>query len=120
MHPSRQIAATGQMASSGKAKCIDIYVWDIETKEILARFNDFHRRAVYLLQFSTSGQYLASIGQDDDNSIAVYDWKTKRLISTSTVDKAKVNSLAWQSDESLVTCGCKHVKFWDIKGRNIS
>lgn len=120
IHPSRQIAATGQMASTGKATCIDIYVWDIESKEILGRFNDFHRRAVYILQFSPSGQLLASIGQDNDNSVAIYDWKTKRLVATSPVDKAKVNSVCWQGDESFVTCGSKHIKFWDIKGRNIS
>ena len=32
MHPTRKICATGQMAQAGKAKQIDIFVWDVETK----------------------------------------------------------------------------------------
>lgn len=39
LHPNRNIVATGQMAQAGKAKCIDIYVWDVDTKEVLAHFN---------------------------------------------------------------------------------
>jgi WD40 repeat protein len=33
VHPSRDIVATGQMAAKGKAKLIDIYVWNVTTKE---------------------------------------------------------------------------------------
>lgn len=74
MHPSRKIAATGQMAQAGKAKCIDIFVWDLETKQVLANFNDFHLRAIVFLKFSPDGTLLLSIGQDDDNSLAIHDW----------------------------------------------
>ena len=119
MHPSRTVAATGQMASPGKAKAIDIYVWDVETKEIMGRFNDFHRRAIVVLSFSKSGQFLGSIGQDDDNSLAIYEWKTKRLVVTSNVDKAKVNGFAWKNDNEFATVGMKHIKFWTLTGRNL-
>ncbi|EGR30797.1 hypothetical protein IMG5_123400 [Ichthyophthirius multifiliis] len=118
LHPQRTIAATGQMAAKGKAKCIDIFVWDVETNEIKANFNDFHRRAVVLLKFSPNGQLLLSVGQDDDNSLAIYDWQAKRLVTTSQVDKAKVTSAAWKNETEFVTTGFKHVKFWTLSGRN--
>lgn len=35
----------------------------------------FHKRAVTTLSFSPDGRHLASIGCDDNHSIAVYDWK---------------------------------------------
>jgi microtubule-associated protein-like 6 len=46
INKDRNIAATGQMAKSGKAKVIDIYIWDIETKEVLANLKGFHLRAI--------------------------------------------------------------------------
>ena len=46
IHPNSVIAATGQMAQAGKAKMIEIYVWNTETKEVLACLKGFHRRAI--------------------------------------------------------------------------
>jgi microtubule-associated protein-like 6 len=39
VHPKRQIAATGQMAAKGQAKCIDLLVWDIDEQKVVAHFN---------------------------------------------------------------------------------
>ncbi|CAD8200325.1 unnamed protein product [Paramecium octaurelia] len=119
LHPNRNIAATGQMAQAGKAKCIDIFVWDIDSKEVLANFNQFHLRAIVLLKFSPDGSLLLTVGQDDDNSLAIYDWQGKRQICTSNIDKAKVNGAAWKDNEEFVTVGNKHIKFWKISGRNV-
>jgi len=46
IHPSLKIVATGQMAKAGKAKLIDIYVWEIESKKVLANLKGFHLRAI--------------------------------------------------------------------------
>ena len=43
-----------------------------------------------LLAFSKSGKYLASIGGDDDHTLAIWDWKKGRLIANCKVDKASV------------------------------
>jgi microtubule-associated protein-like 6 len=106
------------MAQAGKAKCIDIFVWDIEKKEQVAHFNDFHLRAIVLLRFSPDGTLLLSVGQDDDNSLAIHDWQANRLIATSNIDKAKVNGAAWASNDEFCTVGNKHIKFWKLNGRN--
>jgi microtubule-associated protein-like 6 len=64
VHPSRDIVATGQMAAKGKAKLIDIYVWNVTTKEVLAHLNNFHRGAIRKLEFSPAGDKLLTIGED--------------------------------------------------------
>lgn len=122
LHPKRKIVATGQMAAKGKAKTIDLYVWDSETKKEFCNLNHFHLRAVVALAFSADGSKLLSVGQDDDNSLAIHDWSSKTLLCTSNVDKAKVTGVAWSpvSPNEFVTVGAKVIKFWVLNGRNVS
>jgi len=107
------------MAAKGKAKLIEIYVWDIKTKEVISCLKGFHLRAVCQVAFSPDGKYLLSIGRDNDNSLAIYDWKKSRLVCTSKVDKSKVTCITWTSRNNFVTVGIKHIKFWTLNGRNI-
>ena len=60
-----------------------------------------------------------TVGQDDDNSIAIYDWIGSRIVSTTKVDKSRVNAVAWRNQTEFVSCGNKHVKFWTLDGRNL-
>ena len=117
--PNGKFAATGQMARRGKAKRIDMFVWDVETKEMLSRMNNFHLRAVILVAFSPDGTKLLSIGRDDDNSLAIYDWAQNMLLVTVKVDKNKVTGLACKSETEFMTCGLKHVKFYTLTGKNV-
>jgi WD40 repeat protein/Ca2+-binding EF-hand superfamily protein len=120
IHPNGKIVATGQMAEAGKAKLIDIFVWDVDTKQVLANLVGFHLRAIRLLAFSPDGKHLLSGGQDDDNSVAIYDWANSKLIATSPVDKSRVLDGLFLNDTEFVTCGLKHIKFWSFTGRNLT
>lgn len=120
IHPSKQIIATGQMAQKGKAKLIDIFVWEIETNKILANLKGFLLRAVRNLSFSPSGKYLLCGGQDDDNSIAVYDWEINKILCTSPVDKARIMDCGFSSETEFTVVGLKCVKFFTMQGRNVN
>lgn len=97
------------MAMKGK-KTIDMHVWDIDKMESMCLLNDFHRRGITNIKFSVDGTLLLSIGQDDDNSLAIYEWQQKRLVVTSPVDKAKVTSCCWkEGNKEFITTGMKHV-----------
>ena len=78
------------MTAKGRKRLADIYVWDINTMDVLAHLAGFHIRAVCQVDFSPDGNQLLSIGQDDDNSLAIYDWKAQKLITSAKVDKDKV------------------------------
>jgi microtubule-associated protein-like 6 len=122
LHPNRKIAASGQMAMKGKAKMIDIFVWDVETKEVLANLKGFHIRAIKLVRFSPSGKYLLTYGLDDDHSLAVYDWAQERLVCSSKVDKKNVldSCFALKDDRKFLSIGSRHCKVWNFKGCNVN
>lgn len=81
-----------------KSKIVDVHVWDAETKERKAKLAGFHQRAVVVVEFSPSGKKLLTIGQDDKNSLAIYDWEIGRLAWSSPVCGAKVTGGAWKND----------------------
>ena len=80
----------------------------------------FHKNAVVALCFSPCGKYLASVGQDLDHSVAIYDWKAEELLVTYAGDKgSKICGIHWNADcGTLVTTGVKHIKFvekaWEV------
>jgi len=69
-----------------EGKLVEIYIWRASTMELVKKICDFHRRAVRHLQFSPSGKYLLSVGQDNQNSAAVYEVSTWKRIATTGVD----------------------------------
>ncbi len=52
------IAATGELV--GDNEFPEIYVWNIDTKDILARLKGFHTKAVRYVNMITFNQYLYS------------------------------------------------------------
>jgi len=64
------------------------------------------------------GKKLASIGLDNDHSMAIWDWRKGHKLATSKTYQDKVFSVCFDSEnsEKLVTCGVKHIKFWNHVG----
>jgi microtubule-associated protein-like 6 len=118
IHPQRKIVATGQMAHIGKSKAIEIFVWDCTTLETIACLKGFHIRAIRQLDFSPDGTMLLSIGEDDDHSVAVYDWAAGRLICTAKVDRDVVLGAVFTERTEMVIFGAKFIKFFSINGQN--
>lgn len=98
IHPSKDIIATGQMAAKGKAKFIDMFIWSTTSLEPLAKINGFHRRAIRILQFSPNGDKLLSVGDDDQHSVAIYDWSSKRMLCNAKVDPDRMLAGAWKNE----------------------
>ncbi|MGL4948214.1 MAG: hypothetical protein ACRC42_02390, partial [Mycoplasma sp.] len=138
IHPNGKTVATGQMAAKGKAKLIDLYVWNIdnlpEETNVLAddrsklpngvtNLKGSLLRAIRILQFSPDGNKLLANGQDDYNSIAVYDTSNLKKINwigIVKVDGARVLDAIWKSTTEFVSVGPKHIKFYKVSGRNIN
>ena len=111
MHPDGDIIATAQ-AGRDPVIC----VWSSKTCDILAELRGFHQRAVVSLSFDATGKFLASVGLDDEHSIAVYDWENKKVLANSKGDSRRIFNCEYNPhDGRIVTVGEKHIKFWTVE-----
>jgi hypothetical protein len=62
---------------------------------------------------------LASVGQDDDHTVGVYDWQNKKLKASVAGDKNKSLAVAFSPDGTTVCqVGVSHIKFHTFQGAN--
>ncbi len=143
MHPDGKKCATGEIASRAVKNPL-IVIWN--TQELqgdaspeYVSIASKHRRGVKLLTFNDSGELLASVGGDDDNTLIVYDWGKKMPVLETPTQKSNVYCSCFMSSPAdntesnnkkskkpkakitdvVVTAGEKHVKFWWAVGRNV-
>lgn len=119
-----------------------IHLWDALSCAPVSKFPTFHERAITSLSFSPCRTYLASVGQDENHSVAVWhnassnpsDWRlaahaknTSRKVlfvlfcrawpapsaSASALNPPKASDL---TDYDVVTGGINHVTFWKLDG----
>lgn len=117
-------------ASAEKCNRPCIHLWDSNTCASLCILPNIHRRGIVSMQFSPDRKLLASVGQDQDHSIALWmsptgSWGDGRLLAWS---KGDVNPVLFCSfyncDVSaadggylLGTGGRFHQKFWRLNGK---
>ena len=82
----------------------------------------FHTKGIQGLAFSSDGDFLVSIGNHKENTIAVWDWAQGKLI-TSTYSVNILNDVKCKNDNRLFgdyllefcTVGNDVVTFWSVK-----
>lgn len=70
--------------------------------------------------FSPSGSYLLSIGEDQDNSIAIYDWKSSALVCATKTGPRRIVDIDWKNESEFVTIDQSDVVFYKLEGKNLS
>ena len=73
------------------------------------------------MQFSADVKKLVGNGQDEKNSITL--WNTNNLNSITLINIAKVDTagildIIWINNEQFVTVGSKYIKYFKVNGRN--
>ncbi|CAK8677759.1 unnamed protein product [Clavelina lepadiformis] len=113
LHPLKDIVATGQIGRDAA-----IHVWDADTLTTISVLKGFHQRGVTAVDFSDDGKKLASIGLDNDHSMAIWDWKRGQKLATTKTHQDKVFVVRFNSSDpdKLVTVGVRHIKFWQHVG----
>jgi echinoderm microtubule-associated protein-like 6 len=108
--------ATGEIGRNPK-----IIVWKSNTMEIISTIQDCHKRGICRVAFSPSGSILASIGIDDQNSLALHDWQSGDQLRRMRTGGDKVFGLAFHPDDDnvLVSCGHNHITFWTQTNRGL-
>jgi len=113
LHPDCVTAATGQCGRKAL-----LCVWDTLTMQTLAVIRGFHDNGICSVAFSGGGDLLCSVGLDIDHSIAIWRWEKGEKVASATGHTQRIFSVAFNpTDDSLVSVGVQHVKFWKIHGR---
>lgn len=95
---SIEIAASGQMG-----KYPAIHIWRIDSLQVLMSLRGFHRRGIAELCFNTAGNLLASVGLDDQNTLAIYDWQSGVLLArASTNGTGRIFGVCFQHEPQIV------------------
>lgn len=117
LHPTKNCVATGQVGKNPP-----IHIWDAASLKTLSVLEGFHTRGVCSIHFSPDGRKLASVGLDNDHSLAIWDWRRGELLASAKGHQDKVFSIKYDlsSNEKLVTVGIKHIKFWHHVGGGLT
>lgn len=113
-----RIIATGQVTHMGYLA--PVLVWDLEAKAIVCSLQ-LHKVSVAALAFSPSGEFLASVGGEDDNNLVVWhvDLENSRGVAICGSPAAHDIALAvaWSktSDETIVTAGRENLRVWSFE-----
>ncbi|PRP88610.1 echinoderm microtubule-associated protein-like 6 [Planoprotostelium fungivorum] len=115
LHPNGRLVATGQIGKEPS-----IIIWDAITMETVSICRGLHQRGICSLGFSNDGKYLVSVGLDDDHTIALWDWRTGRSITSQPTSKDRIFDIEPSPYSNLiVTAGVKHIKFWEYSGNTL-
>jgi hypothetical protein len=71
------------------------------------------------LRFSPNGRKLLTIGGDDFNTVALYDWVNHIILTSQRVDPTGVFDVAWKNNHEFTTVGSKHIITFNQIGTNL-
>ena len=138
IHPNKSTIATGELDPKGKPISINLYIWNINnlpektnvlyenkiiSPEEVTNLKGILLRSICILQFSPDGNKLVGCGQDEYNSIALWDTSDLNkiiLINIIKVDYSRILDITWVNNEEFVAVGSKFIKYFKIKDRNIT
>ena len=103
--------ATGEIGRKPK-----IIIWKSSTMKVVRVIKGAHSRGVVRLAFSDDNKTLASVGRDNENSLALHNWRTGDQLASMRTGGDKVYGLVFSSKKGagyLVTCGHRHMTFWE-------
>jgi WD40 repeat protein len=127
---SLEIDSLGRIAASGEYfepdSLVDVHLWDARTAQPIKRFENIHRHGVSNLAFSSSGEYLVSLGMDPMHSIVVFHSPSRRWVDGYSMASCSVSprKLYWilfaDEEEFPITIGgAGTMLFFRVTGRTL-
>lgn len=75
-------------------------------------------RAVRSAAFSPDGRFVATVSNDDDHTLSIWDWRAERMLTSQSADKNAILQVRWNHVQAapnvyeIVTVGTKHAFSW--------
>jgi WD40 repeat protein len=115
--PDYKYAATGQRDPKGPDKPY-ICIWEIDTVKEVGRLLNAHDKGINAISFDKDGKFLVSVGADSSHTVHLWDWEKGEKVATAQAGKEEILLAKFSPfvEGHFVTCGMKHLKFWNIQG----
>ncbi|KAI9228435.1 MAG: quinon protein alcohol dehydrogenase-like superfamily [Piptocephalis tieghemiana] len=127
LNSTGNLLATGDSVTqaNGEDPTVHLYVWKSfgDEHQLVGEVNGGKAlKSAVSLAFSppteedVEGKYLAVIGDDLDHTLAIYDWKSGKVIASTSAHSDRVLYVLFHPTDptSLVTVGVRHIKFWTL------
>lgn len=121
---SLDVDRTGNIAATGEIhKNPELHIWDARTAQQIFTIKDIHRRGISALNFSASGEFLVSMGQDQMHSIVILRspskrWNDGHVVSCTSVSPRKMFWVMYVegNEYPVVAGGTGTVMFFRVTG----
>uniref|UniRef100_K3WWS9 EF-hand domain-containing protein n=1 Tax=Globisporangium ultimum (strain ATCC 200006 / CBS 805.95 / DAOM BR144) TaxID=431595 RepID=K3WWS9_GLOUD len=118
VHPKGDLVATGECCTKKNPRVV---FWDANSGSTITEVKTCHERGIRLLGFSPNGESFVSIGMEDDHLMSVYSLGSSdvgitnvKLLTSVKTSKQPVWNVCFNDDHEIVTCGDKHILFWQF------
>ncbi|KAG9392381.1 WD domain G-beta repeat [Carpediemonas membranifera] len=113
LSPSGRYLATGTETEMGFTA--EVIVWDFADRKELMRFT-IHKTRVQGLAFSADEELLASIGDEDDNQMVVYDLADQKALAGHALVGNRTTCISFYNNDNckIVTAGVERIGVWTL------
>ncbi|CAM9115751.1 unnamed protein product [Ectocarpus fasciculatus] len=111
VHPTGTLVAVGD-----KGSMPNIYVYEYPSFKIAKVLRKGTERGYCAMDFTTTGEKLASVGQAPDFMLTVWDWVNEKVILHCKAFGQDVAKVSFSPDDEgrLTTSGTGHIRFWRV------
>eukprot|EP01083_Nonionella_stella_P227980 808354_1 len=118
-----KLLATGQKTHAGFPA--SVWIWDLQLRKVLHKL-DLYKGKIQSISFSPTNKYLATLGDESNNNLVIWNVETGDAIcgspaATAANDTAVCCSFSNTNDNILVTAGKYNFRVWkfDKESRKI-
>jgi WD40 repeat protein len=112
IHPSKNYLAFGEKYIENP----NIYVLKYPSMEIFKLLQNGSQKSYYSLVFNADGTKLASVGNEPDYYLSIWDWNEEKIVLKYKAFSQDVYNVLFHPtfEGRLTTSGMGHIKFWTI------
>lgn len=114
---NKKTAATGDAGKPLEQNTV--YIWNIESKEVLGQLTTKGTSGILRLKFSAEGLKLLTISNDQHHSIDLFDAVNMIHLTSVKNDTRFIVDVFFKNDIEFVTMTRATLRFWDIQGSNL-
>jgi WD40 repeat protein len=111
VHPSKKYFAVAE-----KGEYPNIYIYEFPSLKLYRICRKGTETMYAHVEFSTSGNMLASLGGEPDYTLTVWDWINQKVILKAKAFSQEIFRVSFSpfTDDILFTAGQGHIRFWKM------